>query len=69
MLVDSILKDEGTAGKVKTHELPYYAKWLLIAAYLASFNPPKMDALYFMKSTERKRRRREVGLRDRAVDG
>ena len=61
VLVDSILKDDGMAGKVKTHELPYYAKWLLIAAYLASFNPPKMDALYFMKSTERKRKKKGGG--------
>ncbi|KAK0306642.1 hypothetical protein LTR01_005937 [Friedmanniomyces endolithicus] len=40
------------------HELPYYAKYLLLAAYLASFNLAKTDALYFMKSTERKRRKK-----------
>ncbi|KAK1085563.1 hypothetical protein LTR48_004425 [Friedmanniomyces endolithicus] len=43
------------------HELPYYAKYLLLAAYLASFNPAKTDALYFMKSTERKRRKKGGG--------
>ena len=48
-------------GKDKTHELPYYAKWLLIAAYLASFNPARLDALYFMKSTEKKRKKKGGG--------
>ncbi|EME47099.1 hypothetical protein DOTSEDRAFT_122613 [Dothistroma septosporum NZE10] len=45
----------------KTNDLPYYAKWTLVSAYLASFNPARMDALYFMKSTERKRRKKGGG--------
>lgn len=48
-------------AKAKAHELPYYAKWLLIAAYLASFTPPKMDAVFFMKASERKRRKKGGG--------
>lgn len=44
--------------KSKPHDLPYYAKWLLIAAYLASCTPPKMDAIYFMKSSDRKKRKK-----------
>jgi origin recognition complex subunit 5 len=44
-----------------THDLPYYSKWLLCAAYLASFNPPRQDNIYFMKATERKRRRKGGG--------
>ncbi|KAK3107961.1 hypothetical protein LTR53_017964, partial [Teratosphaeriaceae sp. CCFEE 6253] len=59
---------EGTTAKNTTlftttnaRELPYYAKWLLQAAYLASFNPVKTDALFFMKGTERKRRKKGGG--------
>ncbi|TKA25564.1 hypothetical protein B0A50_05425 [Salinomyces thailandicus] len=50
-----------TQPKPQTHDLPYYAKWLLIAAYLASFNPARLDALYFMKTTDRKRRKKGGG--------
>ena len=41
--------------------LPYLAKWLLLAAYLASYNPPATDAALFMKTTEPRRRRRRRG--------
>lgn len=44
-----------------THDLPHYSKWLLCAAYLASFNPARQDAIYFMKATERKRRKKGGG--------
>ena len=30
-------------------ELPYYSKFLLIAAYLASFNPARTDKRFFLK--------------------
>lgn len=63
-LLDSIVgSSEGAVliSKNKTHELPYYAKWLLVAAYLASFNPARLDALYFMKTTEKKRRKKGGG--------
>jgi len=34
----------------RTHvELPYYTKYLLIAAYLASYNPAKTDRRFFAK--------------------
>ncbi|KAI6867901.1 hypothetical protein KC334_g19438, partial [Hortaea werneckii] len=39
----------------------YYAKWLLLAAYLSSFNPARMDALYFMKASDKRRRKRGGG--------
>ncbi|KAK5131330.1 hypothetical protein LTR08_000996 [Meristemomyces frigidus] len=63
VLLDSIISQPAIATQTKpySHELPYYAKWLLVAAYLASFNPPKLDALYFMKATERKRRKKGGG--------
>lgn len=46
---------------VVAHDLPYYSKWLLCAAYLASFNPARQDNIHFMKATERKRRRKGGG--------
>lgn len=64
VLLDSLITDpEARPGLLrnKTHELPYFAKWLLVAAYLASFNPAKLDALYFMKATEKKRRKKGGG--------
>ena len=60
VLLESIVPKPATM-KARTHELPYYAKWLLIAAYFASYNPAKLDALFFMKSTERKRRKKGGG--------
>ncbi|KAK5108832.1 hypothetical protein LTR62_007806 [Meristemomyces frigidus] len=62
VLLHSIIATSETAVMKKvSHELPFYAKWLLIAAYLASYNPAKLDALYFMKSHERKRRKKGGG--------
>ena len=30
-------------------ELPFYSKYILLAAYLASYNPPKTDKRFFSK--------------------
>jgi origin recognition complex subunit 5 len=40
-------------------DLPYYAKFFLIAAYLASYNPAKADRRIFLKNhgKERKKKR------------
>lgn len=46
---------------VVTHDLPYYSKYLLCAAYLASYNPARQDAIHFMKTSERKRRKKGGG--------
>jgi len=40
-------------------DLPYYTKFLLIASYLASYNPPRFDVRYFAKAGEEKRKRRK----------
>jgi origin recognition complex subunit 5 len=48
-------------ARPKTHDLPYYAKYLLLAAYLASSNPARFDQIFFMKATERKRRKKGGG--------
>ncbi|KAM3955499.1 origin recognition complex subunit 5 [Aphomia sociella] len=56
---ENTLKDELTSTKTfaQSFELPYYAKFLLIAAYLASYNPPKEDKRLFMKNHGRQRKR------------
>lgn len=43
--------------------LPYYTKYLLLAAYLASYNPSRQDQVFFMKAheTTKKRRQRKKG--------
>jgi origin recognition complex subunit 5 len=41
-----------------THELPYYTKYILISAYLASYNPARTDPVFFMKAHEKRRRRK-----------
>jgi len=48
------------------HDLPYYSKFLLCAAYLASYNPPRADALLFTKAGEGKKRKRGGGLNKQA---
>lgn len=42
-------------------QLPYYSRLLLVAAYLASFNPPRTDQLYFMRTAAAKRRKKGGG--------
>ncbi|KIM99027.1 hypothetical protein OIDMADRAFT_30676 [Oidiodendron maius Zn] len=39
-------------------QLPYYSRLLLVAAYLASFNPPRTDQIFFMKAAAAKRRKK-----------
>ncbi|KAF2397132.1 hypothetical protein EJ06DRAFT_539559 [Trichodelitschia bisporula] len=46
------------AVEIGNHELPYYSKLLLCAAYLASYNSPRQDQIYFVKSSDKKRKRR-----------
>ncbi|KAF2640652.1 hypothetical protein P280DRAFT_480166 [Massarina eburnea CBS 473.64] len=43
------------------HDLPYYTTHLLIAAYLASYNPSRTDVTYFMKHTDKRKNRRRTG--------
>lgn len=56
---ENTLKEELTSTKTfaQSFELPYYAKFLLIAAYLASYNPPKEDKRLFMKYHGKQRKR------------
>ncbi|XP_063983466.1 origin recognition complex subunit 5 [Diachasmimorpha longicaudata] len=54
---------ESTTKLALSFELPFYAKFMLIAAYLASYNPAKEDKRLFMKqSSKTKKRKRAVPL-------
>ncbi|KAJ8326508.1 hypothetical protein QVD99_006763 [Batrachochytrium dendrobatidis] len=41
----------------KSYDMPYYTKFLVIASYLASFNPPRLDSRFFTKAKESKGKR------------
>ncbi|KAF2755192.1 hypothetical protein EJ05DRAFT_125888 [Pseudovirgaria hyperparasitica] len=62
ILIDSIIpkatEERSTVTSKLSHALPYYSKYLLCAAYLASFNPARSDAIHFMKSTDKRRRKK-----------
>ncbi|KAL5445457.1 hypothetical protein PMIN07_004679 [Paraphaeosphaeria minitans] len=51
-----------TRRRVRTiaHDLPYYTTHLLIAAYLASYNPSRTDVTYFMKHTDKRKNKRRA---------
>jgi origin recognition complex subunit 5 len=42
------------------HTLPFYTTHLLIAAYLASYNPSRTDVTYFMKHTDKRKGKRRA---------
>lgn len=50
---------------IPAHDLPYYSKFLLCAAYLASYNPARLDPTFFLKASDPKKRRRG-GVRKQA---
>ncbi|CUS09996.1 unnamed protein product [Tuber aestivum] len=54
-------KSESTGNPPCVHDLPYYSKFLLCAAYLASYNPARQDATFFMKSNDFGRKKRRGG--------
>ncbi|KAJ2082027.1 hypothetical protein H4R24_001886 [Coemansia sp. RSA 988] len=45
-------------------DLPYYTKFLLIAAFLASYNPSRLDAQYFSRGKGPTKRRTKVMTQD-----
>ncbi|OQN95463.1 hypothetical protein B0A48_18419 [Cryoendolithus antarcticus] len=64
VLLDSILSPSAavaTTKRSRAYNLPYYAKYILIAAYLCSSNPARLDQLYFSQTSERKRRKKGGG--------
>jgi origin recognition complex subunit 5 len=46
-----------SATYVLSFDLPYYAKFFLIAAYLASYNPAKADRRLFVKNHGKERKK------------
>lgn len=46
--------------KMMIHTLPFYTTHLLIAAYLASYNPARTDVTYFMKHTDKRKGKRRA---------
>lgn len=48
---------ESTMRLALSFELPYYAKYMLIASYLASYNPAKEDKYIFMKQKFKRKKR------------
>lgn len=66
--------EESDAGKMmtqqglssRTHvELPYYSKYLLIAAYLASYNPAKSDKKFFSKHSDKRKKSKVIKKQER----
>jgi origin recognition complex subunit 5 len=51
------------AGKthILTNLLPFHSRLLLVASYLASYNPPRLDVVLFMKTSLQKRRKKGGG--------
>ncbi|CAO3588911.1 unnamed protein product [Absidia cylindrospora] len=44
-------------------DLPYYTKFLLLACYLASYNPPRFDVRYFARGREERSKKKGGGTR------
>lgn len=47
-------------ANMTAHTLPYYTTHMLIAAYLASYNPSRTDVTYFMKHTDKRKNKRRA---------
>ncbi|XP_001624329.2 origin recognition complex subunit 5 [Nematostella vectensis] len=57
MLTQEAQTDSGGSSLIvpqRSHiELPFYSKYLLVAAYIASYNPPRTDKRFFSKKAPR----------------
>lgn len=51
---------ESTTKLALSFELPFYAKYMLVAAYLASYNPAKEDKRLFVKQGSKKKKKATV---------
>ncbi|KAL5116702.1 hypothetical protein ACEQ8H_005451 [Pleosporales sp. CAS-2024a] len=62
-VLDRIIQDAAepqSALAMIKHTLPFYTTHLLIAAYLASYNPARTDVTYFMKHTDKRKGKRRA---------
>lgn len=50
-------------------ELPFYTKFLLIAAFLASYNPPRLDVRYFSRIGDDTKKRKSGKGRVKKAEG
>ncbi|KAG0174200.1 Origin recognition complex subunit 5 [Apophysomyces sp. BC1021] len=67
--LDTFLKHTRARGRVLADfDLPYFTKFLLIASYLASYNPPRFDVRYFSKTAEQRKKKKGGGSRNSRVD-
>ena len=56
--VTTISKSQGSIN-----ELPLQSKYIICAAYLASYNPPRFDIRFFSRAKEARAKRRDTGRR------
>ena len=54
----ALVKRKAVPGIVQS--LPFYTSHLLIAAYLASYNPARTDVTYFMKHSDKRKNKRRA---------
>lgn len=54
------MSDEKIKFEILALDLPYYAKYFLIAAYIASFNSPKYDKQLFVKASNKKKKSKHI---------
>ncbi|KAI4608392.1 hypothetical protein J4E83_009197 [Alternaria metachromatica] len=47
-------------ANMTAHTLPYFTTHILLAAYLASYNPSRTDVTYFMKHTDKRKNKRRA---------
>jgi origin recognition complex subunit 5 len=47
-------------ASMTAHTLPYFTTHILLAAYLASYNPSRTDVTYFMKHTDKRKNKRRA---------
>jgi origin recognition complex subunit 5 len=60
-------EEELRQARLRECELPFAAKLLLVASFLASWNPPRLDAKYFGKQKTRKMRK-NAGPRHASIE-
>lgn len=59
-LAESTVELSSNSSQISQLELPYYTKYLLIAAFLASNNPVKEDRKLFVKKSSKKKKSQKV---------
>ncbi|KAG9195029.1 hypothetical protein G6011_00149 [Alternaria panax] len=59
-LVTPATPSKKKSANMTAHSLPYFTTYMLIAAYLASYNPSRTDVTYFMKHTDKRKNKRRA---------